>query len=126
MRQDYINVLHRLLSNEQAAVRLQVGIALLVVLASVIGIALAVVFQGGFGGDSSLLQKLLPLGGGGAVMMLSAVPLNSVFARRAKIEAIKFQIQEFERLDDADPRMTERAEARFERLIGAVLGTGAA
>jgi hypothetical protein len=119
---DYITFLEEALDTQRLGQRLQIGLAITVVLLGVVAIIVTQLFP-----DISGIanQKLLGALGGSTVSAFSALPIKQITERRSKIAALRFLLTGFQRLEQGDEASgVERTqlEERFWKLMDTCMG----
>ena len=119
---DYITFLEEALKSQRFGQRLQVGLAVAVILLGVVAILVTQLFP-----DLSGLanQKLLGALGGGTISALSTFPIKQITERRSRIAALTFLLSGFRRLQrsgETDSEEQAQLEQRFWKLMDTSLG----
>jgi hypothetical protein len=121
-RSDYITFLEEALDNQRLGQRLQISLAITVVLLGVVAVFVSQLFPEVSGIAN---QKLLGALGGATVSALSAFPIKQITERRSRIAALRFLLTGFQRLEQDDKTGSDewpQLEARFWKLMDTSLG----
>jgi len=121
-RSDYIAFLDEALDTQRLGQRLQIGLAITVILLGVVAIIVTQLFP-----DISGIanQKLLGALGGGTVSAFSTFPIKQITERRSRMAALRFLKTGFQRLEKGegtDSTEQEQLEERFWKLMDTSLG----
>lgn len=121
-RSGYISFLEEALDNQRLGQRMQLILAVSVILLGVVAILVTQLFPD-IAGIAN--QKLLGTLGGGTVSAFSAFPIKQLTERRSRMAALRFLLNGFRHLQEGraeDSAERAQLEERFWKLMDASLG----